>query len=190
MNEREWDELKELWQSAPSQAEPVARELERLRRRRKWLAAEIGGSSIIGLAGLGAGIALIVAGGTFFVIAGIATCVFVAAVGTISLWALRALPPRPEDAVAHAVAVAQRNARAGVRQAAAMIWGVVVGLVFAAFMMLARGLLTTEATLAGFVAVGSVLLMLAGWLALAFRYYQARSAALARLDAIAAALEE
>ena len=57
-------------------------------------------------------------------------------------------------------------------------------------MCLARAFLTTQATLAGFVAIGGVLLMLATWFALAFRYYQARSAALARLDAIAAALEQ
>jgi uncharacterized sulfatase len=47
-----------------------------------------------------------------------------------------------------------------------------------------------EAALAGYVAIGGVQLMLAAWLGIAFRYYQTRSAALARLDAIAAAMEE
>jgi len=41
----------------------------------------------------------------------------------------------------------------------------------------------------GYVAIGGMQLALAVSLALAFRYYQARSAALARLDAIAAELE-
>jgi len=190
MNEGEWNDLQDLWRSGPSPPALVKEELERLRRRRKWLAVEIVGSTIIALAGLGLGVALIVNGGTFFVASGSATCVFVAAVCSIAVWGLRAPKPLPEDAVSHAVAVARRNARAGVRHAASMIWGAVVGLVFAAFMCLARAFLTTEATLAGFAAVGGVLLMLAAWLALAFRYYQARSAALTRLDAIATALED
>jgi hypothetical protein len=56
-------------------------------------------------------------------------------------------------------------------------------------MALARGLLTTEAALGGYVAIGVVQLMLAVWLAFAFRYYQARSAAFAKLDAIVAELQ-
>ena len=49
-------------------------------------------------------------------------------------------------------------------------------MVFTAVMALARGLLTTDATLGGYVAIGAVQLMLAAWLAFAFRYYQTRSA--------------
>jgi hypothetical protein len=71
-----------------------------------------------------------------------------------------------------------------------MVWATIAGLVFAAAMALARGFLTAEATLAGYIGIGGVLLMLAGWLAFAFRYYQARSAALARLEAIAAAMDQ
>ena len=100
----------------------VTEELERLRKRRKWLAAEIVGSSIIALAGLSVGIALIVNGDTFFVASGIATCAFVASVCSIALWGLRAPKPLPEDAVEHAVAVARQNARVGVRHATSMIW--------------------------------------------------------------------
>lgn len=190
MNEGEWNDLKDLWQSGPPPPAVVTEELERLRKRRKWLAAEVVGSSIIALSGLGVGVALISNGDTFFVASGIATCVFVAAVCFIALWALRAPKALPEDAVGHAVAIARQNARAGVRHAASMIWGAVVGIVFTAFMCMARAFLTTEATLGGYVAVGGVLLMLAAWLGFSFRYYQARSAALTRLDAIAAALED
>ena len=56
-------------------------------------------------------------------------------------------------------------------------------------MAFGRGLLTTEPKLAGFVAMGAVQLMLATWLALAFRHYRKRSADLARLDALAAELK-
>ena len=98
--------------------------------------------------------------------------------------------PRPEDAVEHAVAVARQHARIGVRHATATIWALVVGMVFAAVMALARGLLSDTAALAGYIAIGIVQLGVAAWFAFAFRYYQARSAALARLDAIAAAMEE
>jgi hypothetical protein len=51
-------------------------------------------------------------------------------------------------------------------------------------------LLTTEANLAGFAAIGAVQLMMAAWLAFAFRYYQSRAADLARLEAIANSLEQ
>ncbi len=190
MNEGEWNDLKSLWQSGPAPPAVVTEELERLRKRRKWLTFEIVGSSLIAIAGLGVGIALIANGDTFFVASGIATCVFVAAVCWIGVWGLRAPKALPEDAVGQAVAVARQHARAGVRHAESMIWGAVVGLVFAAFMCLARAFLTANATLAGFAAVGAVLLMLAAWLAFAFRYYRERSAALTRLDAIAAALED
>ena len=60
---------------------------------------------------------------------------------------------------------------------------------FTAILSLARGFLSDTAALAGYVAIGAVQLGVAAWFALAFRYYQARSAALARLDAIAAALD-
>ena len=106
------------------------------------------------------------------------------------LWAWLAPQPRADEAVSQALAVARRNARAGVRHAASMIWATVAGMLFIAAMALARGFLTTEANLGGFIAIGAVQLMLAAWLALAFRYYQTRSAALARLEAIADALEE
>jgi hypothetical protein len=71
-----------------------------------------------------------------------------------------------------------------------MIWGIAAGMVFAGVMALARALLTTEANLAGFAAIGAVQLMMAAWLAFAFRYYQSRAADLARLEAIANSLEQ
>jgi hypothetical protein len=189
MNESEWNDLQRLWKSSPQHAEPVVAELERLRRRRRWLIAGVASEAVIAIAGLGAGIALIVNGGLFFVVTGLATCTFVAIVCALSLWIWRLPQPRPEDAVEHAVTVALQHARVGVRHATAMFWGNIAGIVFAAAMALARGFMTTEATLGGYVAIGGVLLMLAAWLAFAFRYYQTRSAALARLEAIAAALE-
>jgi hypothetical protein len=190
MNESEWNELQRLWKSSPPQPQPIVEELERLRRRRRWFAAEIVTGVVMSLAGLTAGIAMLVRGGTFLIVGGSATLLFVAVVCALSLWA-RFLPKaRPEDAVGHALTIARRNALAGVRYAASMIWAGIVGIVFAAAMALARGLLTAEAQLGGYIAIGSVLLMLAAWLAFAFRYYQQRSTALARLDAIAEELAQ
>jgi hypothetical protein len=185
MNESEWNDLQRLWKSSPPQPQPIIEELERLRRQRRWFAAEIVTGVVMSVAGLTAGIAMIVRGGTFLIVGGSTTLLFVAAVCALSLWA-RSLPKaHPDDAVGHAVAVARRSALAGVRYAASMIWAGIVGVVFTAAMALARGLLTAEAQLGGYVAIGSVLLMLAAWLAFAFRYYQERSAALVRLEAIA-----
>ena len=189
MNESEWNDLQRLWTSAPREAAPVVAELERLRRRRRWLILAAAIETLIAVAGIVAGAALIVRGGTFFVVSGIATCVFVVMVCALSLWVWKLPQPRPEDAVEHALAVARQNARIGVRRATALIWGLVAALLFCAAMALARGFLTDAAELAGFVVIGVAQLVIAAWLALVFRYYQARVAALARLDAIAAALE-
>ena len=190
MNQSEWIELQRLWKSSPQHAEPVVAEIERLRRRRRWLAVGVAIETIIAIAGLSVGVALLTRGGTFFVVTGIATCAFVVVVCALSLWVWLLPQPRPEDAVERAVAVAQQHARIGVRHATATIWALVVGMVFMAVMALARGLLTETAALAGYIAIGIVQLGVAAWFAFAFRYYQARSAALARLDAIAAALEQ
>jgi drug/metabolite transporter (DMT)-like permease len=102
---------------------------------------------------------------------------------SLSVW----LTPqaRLDDAVEHALATARQHVRVGVRHAAALVWALLAGMVFAAAMALARGLLSETAALAGYVVIGGMQLVLAISLALAFRYYQARSAALARLDAIA-----
>jgi hypothetical protein len=190
MNESEWNELQRLWKSSPQQAQPVVAELERLRRRRRWLAVGVAIEAIIAVAGFGIGIAVLTRGGTFFVVTGIATCVFVVLVCALSLWVWLLPQPRPEDAVEHALTVARQHARIGVRHATATIWALVLSMVFAAAMALARGLLSDTAALAGYVAIGVVQLGVAAWFALAFRYYQARSASLARLDAIAAALQQ
>jgi hypothetical protein len=189
MNESEWNELQQLWKTSPPQP-PIIEELERLRRRRRWFAAEIATGVVMSLVGLTVGIAMIVRGGTFLIVGGSATLLFVAAVCALSLWGQFLPKARPDDAVGRAVDVARRNALAGVRYAASMIWAGIVGVVFAAAMALARGFLTAEAHLGGYVAIGSVLLMLAALLAFAFRYYQERSATLARLDAIADELEQ
>jgi hypothetical protein len=111
------------------------------------------------------------------------------AVGALSLSVWLMPQPRLDDAVEHAVATARQHALVGVRHAAALIWAFIASMVFAAAMALARGLLSETAALAGYVAIGGMQLALAVSLALAFRHYQTRSAALARLDAIAAELE-
>lgn len=190
MKDSEWTDLQRLWKSSPPYPAPVAEELERLARRRKWQAIELAAGSVVGLAGLAVGITLILRGDAFSIFAGTAACVFVAVITALSSWAWLAPQPRADEAVSRALAEARRNARAGVRHAASMIWATVAGMLFTAAMALARGFLTIEANLGGFVVIGAVQLMLAAWLALAFRYYQTRSAALARLDAIAGALEE
>ena len=189
MNESEWNELQRVWKSLPQEAEPVAIELERLRRRRHWFTAEIAVEAVIAIAGLSVAAWTIARGGTFLVVSGIATCILVAVVCTLSARARMAPRPNLDDAVGRAVAVAKQHVLVRVRLAAATIWGIVAGMVFAGFMALARALLTTEAHLAGYLAIGAVQLMLAAWLAFAFRYYQARSADLAKLESIADELE-
>ena len=67
MNESEWNDLQRMWRSAPQQAQPVKQELERFRRRRKWLPVDLIVQSLMTLVGLGMGIALIARGGTYFV---------------------------------------------------------------------------------------------------------------------------
>jgi ferric-dicitrate binding protein FerR (iron transport regulator) len=190
MNDNEWNELQRLWTSLPPQAAPVTAELERLRRRRGWSAAGIAIETLMALAGLGMATWLLTQGGAFLVTVGIATIVFVAVVCALSAWARMAPRPNAAEPVARAVAMARRQALLGVRFAAATVWAIVAALVFSAVMALGRGLLTTHAQLAGFVALGAVQLMLAVWLACAFWYYRARSAALVKLDAIAADLQQ
>jgi hypothetical protein len=185
MNDSEWAALQGLWKSSPQRAEPVVAELARLRRWRRWRVVAASSEVLIGVGGLIAGVVLIRAGDSFLTVAGVATCVFVVVVCALSLSVWLTPRPRPDDAVEQAVAAARQHAHVGVRHAAALIWGVLVSMVFAAAIALARGLLTDTATLSGYVAVGGMQLVLAVSLALAFRHYQARSAALARLDAIA-----
>jgi hypothetical protein len=188
MNESEWAELQGLWKSSPQQAQPVVTELARLRRWRKWRVVAGASEVLVAVGGLIVGITLIGAGDPFLAVAGTATCVFVVAVCALSLSVWLTPQPRLDDAVEHAVATARQHARVGVRHAAALVWAFLASMVFAAAMALARGLFSETAPPAGYVVVGGMQLALAVSLALAFRYYQARSAALARLDAIAAEL--
>jgi hypothetical protein len=190
MNESEWNELQRAWQSLPPEAEPVAVELERLRRRRHWFTAEIVIESVIAIAGIGVGAWMLTNEGALFIVSGIATLLLVAVVCVLSARARMAPRPQLDDAVERAVGRARQHVAVRVRLAAAMIWGIAAGMVFAGVMALARALLTTEANLAGFAAIGAVQLMMAAWLAFAFRYYQSRAADLARLEAIANSLEQ
>ena len=130
MNESEWNELQKVWKSLPPKAEPVAIELERLRRRRRWFAVEIFVEGVIAVAGLSVAAWLIARGGERLVVGGIAICVFVAVVCALSAWARLAPRSNPDDAVGRAVAVARQHAVVRVRLAAATIWGLVAGMVF------------------------------------------------------------
>lgn len=190
MNDSEWTDLQSLWRSSPHQAEPVADELARLLRWRKWRVVTGIGEVAIALAGLIVGVRLIFSAEPFLRVAGVATVVFVVVVCALSLTVWLAPRPQPEDAVERALAAARQHARVGVKHAAAVIWALVASMVLASVVALARGLLSDTAELQSFVAIGAMQLALAASLGLAFRYYQARSAALARLDAIAAALEQ
>ena len=88
MNESEWNDLQRLWKSC------------RLRRPNPSPSSSSGSAGGGGGSpsrssskrsspspGLSVGVALIARGGTFFVVTGIATCAFVAAVCALSLWA-------------------------------------------------------------------------------------------------------
>jgi hypothetical protein len=145
---------------------------------------------LIAIAGVAVGIALLRAGNTFSTVAGIATCGFVVTVGALSLSVWLARRPRPEDAVEQALATALQHAHVGVRHAASIVWALAASMVFAATMALARGWLSETPGRDGYVAIGGIQLAVALSLALAFRYYQARRAALARLEAIVAALDQ
>jgi hypothetical protein len=190
MNESEWAALQGLWKGSPQQSEPVVTELTRLHRWRKWRVVAGVSEALIAVGGLIVGGTLIGAGESFLVVAGVATWVFVVVVCALSLGVWFTPQPRPEDAVEHALAAARQHAQVGVKHAAALVWALVASMVFAAAMALARGLLGATAELDGFVAIGAMQVALAASLAIAFRYYQARSAALARLDAIAMALQQ
>ncbi len=190
MNDREWNELQQLWKSGPAQAAPVATELERLGRGRRWAAVGIAVEALMAVAGFALSVWMVTRGGAFLVVAGVTAGLFTAATCALSVWARTVPRPNLDDPIGRAVAVARRSVFVSVRVAAATIWALVVGQVFAAVMAFARALLTTEANLAGYVAIGGVQLMLATWLAFAFRHYQKRSADLAKLDAIAAQLQE
>jgi hypothetical protein len=190
MNDSEWAQLQGLWKSSPPQPEPVITELARLRRWRKWRVVAGVSEALIAVGGLVVGGILVSGRETFLVVAGVATWTFVGVVCVLSLAVWLTPRPRPEDAVEHALAAARQHARVGVKHAAAFVWALVASMVFAAAMALARGLLGATAELDGFVAIGALQLALAASLAIAFRYYQARSAALARLDAIAMALQQ
>jgi hypothetical protein len=190
MNESEWTELQGLWKSAPQAAEPVVTELERLRRWRKWRVVSGFSEVLIASAGLIVGITLLGAGEPFLIVAGVATCLFVVAICALSLSVWLLPRPRLDDAVERAVTTARQHARIGVRHAATLVWAFLASMVFAAAMALARGLLSETAPLAGFVAIGGMQLALAVSLGVAFCHYQARSAVLARLEAIAAEIEQ
>ena len=159
------------------------------RRWRRWFAIEVVIEAVIAVAGLIAGVWMFVRGGSFLVVSGIATFVLVAATCALSAWARSAHAPRPDDPVPTR---RRRGEAARVRACAARsshdLGGSPAGMVFTAVMALARGLLTANPTLSGYVAIGAVQLMLAVWLAFAFLYYQGCSADLAKLDAIADSL--
>jgi hypothetical protein len=189
MNDVEWNELQRVWKSGPPPAAPVAAELERLGRGRRWAAAGIAFETAIALAGIAFAVWTLTRAGAFHVVTGIATLMFVAVTCALSFWARRVPQSRADDPVRRALGAARRHAQVSVRLAAATIWALIGGVVFAAAMLIARATLTANATLAGYGAAGVILLFVAAWLALAFRHYRRRSADLVKLDALAAELD-
>lgn len=189
MNDVEWNELQRVWKSGPPPAAPVAAELERLGRGRRWAVAGIALEIAMALAGVAVGMALLTRAGAFHVVTGIATLMFVAVTCALSFWARRVPQSRADDPVSRALGAARRHAQVSVRLAAATIWALVGANVFSAAMLIARATLTADATLAGYGAVGVIQLFIAAWLALAFRHYRKRSADLAKLEALAAELD-
>ena len=191
MSEPSWEELQRLWTSLPPQAAPDAKELLHMRTMRMWMLVGAAGEVLTALAGFAAGIWFITRGGAFFALMGAATIAFTTVVSALSIWARMQPRARLDDAVAQAVADAVRSARTGVRMAAATIFGICAGMGFTAILALGRGLLARDVVNAGgYIAIGIVELWLMLWLLFAFLYYRKRSADLARLESIAASLED
>jgi hypothetical protein len=91
MSGTDWNELERAWQSLPANASPVVEELKRARRWQWWSHVYLAGEIVIGIAGFAAAGWLFWRGGTFSIVMGLATIVFVAVTGGTSLWA-RLLP--------------------------------------------------------------------------------------------------
>jgi hypothetical protein len=126
-------------------------------------------------------------------ITGAAAIAFTLGAAGLSYWArqVRAVPA--DDPVNQALALAIRRARIGVRLAVAMMWGVCGGLLFTALVTLVRAYgppASGEAIHSIAMVIGFTQLWLALCLAGAILYRRKREADLARLEALAASLNE
>ena len=189
----DWNDLEKLWQSLPPKATPAA---EELRRQHRWRWASYGliaGDVVMTIVGIAAGVWLMTRPGSFAVLMGVATIVFAALAAALSWWA-RAVAHVPlEDTVANTVALAVRRARIGVRLAISVQWAVVTGALFTALVVFGRTYsqnFDAESVRIGFMAIAITQLWLAVCLAGSIVYHRKRAADLARLEAIAASLND
>lgn len=145
------------------------------------------------LIGLAAGVWLLSLQSTFAVLMGVATVVLVLIAAGLSWWARSIAQVRLDDPVAHAVALAVRRARIGVRLALATQWAVCFGLLFTALVTFGKsagGDIDSDSAHLGFMAVALTQVWMAVCLAGTIVYQRKRSADLARLEALAASLDE
>jgi hypothetical protein len=123
----------------------------------------------------------------------VATVVFVLIAAGLSWWARSVARVRLDDPVAQAVAMAVRRARIGVRLGLSAQWAVCLGLLFTALVAFGKSLggdIDTGAAHIGYMAVAITQLWLAACLAGTIVYHGRRTADLARLEALAASLDD
>jgi hypothetical protein len=189
----DWNDLERLWQTLPENAAPVASELQRLHRWRWAHVALIAGDVIMTLVGLAAGVWLLTRHDAFTVLLGVATLVIVVIAAGLSWWARAITQERLDDPVSRAVAIAVRRARIGVRLAVGGQWAVCLGLAFTALVTLGRSFepaVDANDVSLGYLAIGMTQVWMAVCLAGTIIYHRKRAADLARLEALAASLNE
>lgn len=188
-----WNDLESLWQSLPAKAAPAVEELRSYHRWRWASYALIAGDVVMTIIGVAAGIWLMMRPGALAVLIGAATIIFAALAAALSWWARAVVHIPLEDTVANTVALAVRRARIGVRLAVAVQWAVVMGALFTALVVFARIYsqdFDAESARIGYIAIAIIQVWLAVCLAGSIVYHRKRAADLARLEAIAASLNE
>ena len=189
MSGTDWNELERAWQSLPAGAAPVVEELKRARRWQWWSYAYLAGEVVTAIAGFAAAVWLLSRGGTFSVVMGLATLVFVAAASGASLWA-RLLPHgRFDDPVTQSVGAAVRRVEIGLRLARGTLWVICAALCYLAAFAASISLLGEGKELArGYVAIAIGLIWLCVVLAGTLVYQTRRERDFARLREIEASL--
>ncbi len=190
MSGTDWNDLERAWQSLPASATPVVEELKRERRWGWWSHVYLAGEVVTAVAGFAAAGWLLWRGGTFSIVTGLATALFVVAVSAASLWA-RLLPhARLDDPVMQSVATALRRVEFGVRLARGTLWSVCAALAYLAVLAIVINVYGDARELArGYVAIAIALVWLAVVLAGTLIYQKRREGDLARLKAIEASLK-
>lgn len=185
----EWDDLQQMWQSLPAKAAPAALELERMARWR-WLSLVfIAGDVVLTLVGIGAGVWLLSRGGYDDAIIGLAAISLSLGAGGLSFWARQVSVVHNSDSIRHAVGLAVRRARIGVRLSLAVMWAVCLGLFFTAVVLFADSY-GPESRPVHWAPIAVIQLWLGLSLAGSLIYHRRRQADLSRLEAIAAELNE